>query len=517
MESEKKPDEIGAQDELQNLKIKKGNRREFLKLMAYGTTLGAFAPLVSAQTQPDRRPNARNEKGVSMAKGKVNIVLIVADDQGRESLGCYGNTKIKTPNMDQLASDGVRFTNSFCTTASCAASRSVILTGMHNHTNGTYGHTHGKHHFSCFADVTTLPSILNDAGYRTACIGKKHYAPLSAFPFQADLESESKCGRDDVGMAESCRGFIAGKEPFFLYMCSYNPHRDGRVLESHPCKPNRFGNPDSSFPNDVEMTYSDDEVEVPHFLPDTPETRAELAQYYQSVSRLDRGIGRLVKILKEENKYEDTLIIYISDNGAAFPASKTNLYDPGMNLPCIVKSPMRRGGGTDCDALITWADITPTIVDFAGAACNPESFFGKSFRAVIDEKSPKDWRDEIYASHSFHGITNYYPMRVIRSKKYKFIWNIASPLTYSCASDLWDSATWQAALRNKSEIFGKRRMDAYLHRPRFELYDLEKDPCELSNLAGKSEFKEKVDSFCSKLKDFQKATNDPWLHKWEYE
>jgi N-sulfoglucosamine sulfohydrolase len=452
-----------------------------------------------------------------MAKDKMNIVLIVADDHGREALGCYGNRKIKTPSMDQLAADGVRFTNSFCTTASCAASRSVILTGLHNHTNGTYGHTHGNNHFSCFNNVVTLPKLMNEAGYRTACIGKKHYAPENIFPFQTDLEAASKCGRDDVKMAESCRGFISGKEPFFLYMCSHNPHRDGRILESHPCKPDRFGNPDNSFPNDAETIYSDNEVEIPPFLPDTPETRSELAQYYQSISRLDRGIGRLLQILKDEKKYENTLIIYISDNGAAFPASKTTLYEPGMNLPCIVKSPAHSKRGTTCDALVTWADITPTVVDFAGAEVNPEMFFGKSFKAVIDDESPVGWRDEIYASHTFHQITNYYPMRVVRTKKYKFIWNIASPLTYSAASDLWACATWQGALRDKLEVFGKRKMDAYLHRPRFELYDLEKDPCELRNLTGESKFKDTVDSFCSKLKAFQKATKDPWLHKWEYE
>lgn len=457
-----------------------------------------------------------------MRKEKMNIVLIVADDHGREALGCYGNAKIKTPSMDNLAADGVRFTNSFCTTASCAASRSVILTGTHNHTNGTYGHTHGRHHFSCFDNVLTLPKILDDSGYRTACIGKKHYAPKRLFPFHVDFETdpnEALCGRDDVRMAETCRGFIADKDqrPFFLYFCSLNPHRDGRRLESHHCKPDRFGNPDSSFPNDRETTYSDDEIEVPHFLPDNQETRAELAQYYQSISRLDRGIGRLIKILKEEKKYDDTLIIYISDNGAAFPGSKTTLYEPGMNLPCIVKSPLHRNKGTTCDALVTWADITPTIADFADAGCSPGLFAGKSFRSVIDDESPRNWREEIYASHTFHEITNYYPMRVIRSKKYKFIWNIANPLPFSFGSDLWNSATWQSALRNRLESFGKRKLSAYLHRPRFELYDMEKDPFELENLAEKKEYRETVGEFCSKLKSFQKETKDPWLHKWDYE
>ena len=108
-------------------------------------------------------------------------------------------------------------------------------------------------------------------------------------------------------------------------------------------------------------------------------------------------------------------------------------------------------------------------------------------------------------------------MRVVRSKKFKFIWNIASPLTYPSASDIWGSPTWQAELRKKSEMFGNRKMDAYLHRPRFELYDLENDPHELVNLSEKEEFKDIVNGFCEKLKKFQKDTADQWLHKWVYE
>lgn len=449
-------------------------------------------------------------------KPSPNIVLIVADDLGIEALGCYGNKAIKTPNIDELASGGVRFTNGFCTTASCAASRSVILTGIHNHSNGTYGHTHGTHHFSCFDNVVSLPKLLNDAGYRTGCIGKKHFAPAKVFPFQVEL-GENKYGRDDVRMAKACREFITDDRPFFLYWCSFNPHRDGRTLESHPCEPDRFGNPDQPFPGDEEQIYSEKEVPVPSFLSDIPEVRAEIAQYYQSISRFDRGVGRLMRILKETKKYENTLVILVSDNGAAFAEAKTTLYEPGMHLPCIVKIPSCEFRNRICDGLVTWADLTPTILDFAGAYDAPEKFFGKSFKGIIGEESPINWRVEIYASHTFHEITNYYPMRVIRTEKFKFIWNIAHPLTYSSASDLWASPGWQAVVRDGMKNFGVRTVDAYLHRPRFELYDLEKDPDEIVNLADHEEYQEMVKTFCNKLKTFQKETNDPWLHKWEYE
>jgi len=471
-----------------------------------------------------------------MAYERPNIVLMVSDDHGKDT-GSYGNPAIKTPHLDALAQDGVIFANSFCTTASCAASRSVILTGLYNHANGTYGHTHGCHHFSCFDNVVTLPALLNEAGYRTARVGKMHYAPERIFPFQ-EGHLAGRFGRDDVRMSEECRDFVRGEcneeeddRPFFLYWCSHNPHRGGGQIESHPCKPDRFGNPDKPFPGDEEMIYDDDEVFVPPYLPDTPETRAELAQYCQSVSRLDRGVGRLMQVLKEEGKYDNTVVIYISDNGPAFHGAKTTLYEPGMNLPCIVKSHLAsqrhalltsqrhalQNRGTSCDGLITWADLTPTILDFAGAYANPDAFHGDSFKDIIDQESPQDWREEAYAAHTFHEITNYYPMRVVRTQKYKFIWNIAHPLTYSSASDLWRAASWQGALRDGLVEYGRRTIDAYLHRPQFELFDLEQDPNEAVNLAEEPGYASLVEEFCGKLQKFQRETIDPWIHKWEYE
>lgn len=445
-----------------------------------------------------------------------NIVLIVADDHGRESLGCYGNTVINTPHLDALAADGVYFTNSFCTTASCAASRSVILTGMQNHTNGTYGHTHGAHHFSLLPDVPTLPAMIKQAGYRTGRVGKKHFAPDSQYPFDWGYP-EDEFGRDDIRMAESCREFVSSGQPFFLYYCSKNPHRAGFV-EDHPLRPNDFGNPAESFPGDQEQPYDEDQVIVPPFLPDTPEVRAELAQYYQSIARLDRGIGRLMDILTQQGVYDNTVIIYISDNGAAFPQSKTTLYDPGMRLPCIVRSPLHTGNhGGACDALITWADITPTILDLAGWSGDTDRFFGNSIAPVLDHSSPNDWRDEIYAAHTFHEITNYYPMRVVRTKRYKCIYNIAWKLDYSFASDLWMSPSWQAALRDNCEDFGCRSIDAYIHRPCCELYDLQEDPNETVNLAYDPDYADIVEQLTGKIKAFQERTNDPWVHKWTYE
>ena len=478
------------------------SRRQFVKDCAAGASVLVGAGLVG-------------NKLLAVEQKKPNIVLIVADDHGREAVGCYGNPVIKTPNLDKLASEGVRFTHAFCTTASCSASRSVILTGLYNHATGQYGHQHSYHHFVSFENIKSLPVQLAQAGYRTARIGKLHVAPPEVYKFDQELGAES---RNPVAMAQKCKDFIVASDarPFFLYFCPSDPHRGGGKAEELPYKPDRFGNYTKGYPDARDVQYSPKDVIVPDFLPDIPECRAELAQYYQSVSRVDPGVGRLLEILKQSGKYESTLVIYISDNGVAFPGAKTTLYEPGMNLPCIVRSPYQKKQGLVCNAMITWADITPTILDFAGILQKEADFHGRSFKAFLEDESPKGW-DEIYASHTFHEITMYYPMRVVRGRRFKLIWNIAHGLEYPFASDLWDSATWQAVRQRGDKLYGKRTVEAYLHRPQFELYDLETDPSELTSLADDPKHQKTLNELKEKLKAFQKRTKDPWIIKWEYQ
>jgi len=478
------------------------NRRDFVKDFTASASVLVGSMLVSPRAAA--RENSR-----------PNVVLIVSDDHGRETLGCYGNPVIKTPNLDGLAAEGVRFTNAFCTTASCSASRSVILSGMYNHANGQYGHQHSYHHFISFDSIKTLPVRLTAAGYRTGRIGKYHVAPEDVYKFDVALPGNS---RSPVQMAENCRDFIRNtSSPFFLYFCMSDPHRGGGVANDLPGKPDRFGNrAKGTYPGVKEVTYDPKDVIVPPFLPDIPECRAELAQYYQAISRVDQGVGRLLGVLEETGQYDNTLIIYISDNGVAFPGAKTTLYEPGMNLPCIVRRPGQKNKGITCDALINFADLAPTICDFAGAPSGGNGFQGRSFKGVLEQEHPDGW-DVTYASHTFHEITMYYPMRVVRQRKYKLIWNIAHGLDYPFASDLWAASTWQATLRDKRTYYGKRTVEAYLHRPKFELYDLESDPHEINNLTDNPKYEKVLEELKAKLKAFQKRTKDPWILKWEYE
>ncbi|VAX39694.1 Arylsulfatase [hydrothermal vent metagenome] len=472
----------------------------------------------------------------SKKQQKKNVILFVVDDQGMQA-GCYGNKVIKTPGIDQLAASGTRYTRAHCTTASCSASRSVLLTGLYNHATGHYGHSHNFHHFSTFETVKTLPVILEESGYRTCSIGKYHVAPEYIYHFQQYRNKGIQGNRNSARMAKNAKEFITEKsdKPFFLYYCSSDPHRGvGKDLFSN------FNENPKHYPGVTPVKYKPEDVKVPRWMNDNIETRKELAQYYQAISRMDQGVVSLIKTLKETGHWDDTLIIFCSDNGPPFPGAKTCLYQPGMNLPLIVRNPDTQKQGGTSDAVVMWSDILPTILDYCKVTPQPAipivrkensgkpltkyrklkpqpvTFHGRSFLKTMGVEHPENW-DENFASHTFHEVTMYYPMRVIVSGKYKYIFNIAHQLPYPFASDLYSSPTWQSVLKKKSKIYGKRTVYAYLHRQRHELYNLEADPDEIKNLATDPKFQKKLQELQTKLKAWQKKTKDPWISKWEYE
>ncbi len=475
---------------------------------------------------------------------RKNIVFFIVDDMSPDT-GAYGNPVIQTPNLDNLAENATVFTHAFATTASCSASRSVVLTGLHNHANGHYGHQHDFHGFQAWPNVRALPTLLEECGYRTAQIGKLHVAPYEVFRFQSYLKGPT---RNPVKMADNCREFINSGDdrPFFLYFATSDPHRGGGADKSSALAlpPNLFGNKQNrgAYPGVNEVFYDPAKVIVPPFLPDTPETRAEIAQYYQSVSRIDQGVGHLIRILKDAGQWDNTLFIFTSDHGMAFSGAKTNVYEPSLRVPFILRNPFSKNPVPVNNAMISFIDITPTLLDFAGgydaqsrAPANPDSrkpgkpkpgenrgkpykgFNGRSFLPVLSEENPSGW-DQIAASHTFHEIQMYYPMRVVRDRQYKLIWNIAYHQPYPFASDLWAASSWQAQWEKGSDApYGKKSVGQYVQRPQFELFDLKTDPTESHNLAEDSQFTKILESYKKKLKSFQKSTNDPWIMKWRYE
>ena len=156
-----------------------------------------------------------------------NILLMIADDQGLHA-GCYGDTVVKTPNIDKLAADGVRFTNAYAGVASCSPSRAVILSGMLNHSNGQYGLAHAEHNFHSRPNIRGLPVLLREHGYRSAVIGKYHVLPESAYQFDKQIPNN---GRDGATMARAAAEFLkeTPDQPFFLLMGYTDPHRAGPV------------------------------------------------------------------------------------------------------------------------------------------------------------------------------------------------------------------------------------------------------------------------------------------------
>lgn len=482
-----------------------------------------------------------------------NVIFIITDDES-PTLGCYGDTAARTPAIDAIAADGIVFRNAFATTASCSASRSVVMSGLHNHRNGQFGHQHSYHKFASFHNVVSLalPRVMERAGYRTGQIGKYHVAPETVYHFETYLKANS---RNAVEMAEQSRDFITDSKdgrPFFLYFATSDPHRGGGLDQSseRELKPNLFGNKANggSFPGVTEEFFDAGDVNVPPFLPDTPDTREELAQYYQSCSRIDDGVARLVEILKEANLYDKTLLVFTSDHGMAFAGGKTTVYEGGLRVPFVVRDPYQSQRGMKTDAMISHIDITPSLLDFAGGLDHEkncpknmldadrfwrerdeatkenrsgnkpfDSYHGKSWMHVLAHPA-EEHHETLFASHTFHEIQMYYPMRVVRDKQFKLIWNIAYPLPYPFASDLWAASSWQAQLAKGNDApYGKMTVGRYVQRPEFELYDMQSDPYESTNLADSPGHADVLETYKAKLKQLQKKYQDPWIMKWDYE
>ncbi len=431
-----------------------------------------------------------------------NVVLIIADDMGRD-LACYGNTAIRTPNLDGLAKKGVVFSRAYATVASCSPSRASILTGLFSHQNGMYGLEHGPHHQQVHKWVESLPNWLRSLGYWTGLIGKFHIGPASSFHFDTVI---TKGTRNVAGMARLARDFLARRQsrPFFLVYAFGDPHRTAKG----------FGN--ELFPTDpAEVRYDPSKVIVPYFLPDTPEVRRELAEYYQAASRLDRGVGLLLAALRDAGCLDDTLIIFISDNGIPFPGAKTTLYNAGIHQPLIISGPGVPAGRTN-PTLVSYVDLAPTILDWAKSKGPSYKLPGRSLLPILGQDNPPGW-DAVFASHQFHEITMYYPMRALTTAKYKYILNLAHEREYPLASDLWGSAAWQGIRRRGDKMMGQRAVAAFLHRPKEELYDLTKDPNELHNLAADPGHAADLARERQRLRRWQQETRDPWLIQYREE
>ena len=434
-----------------------------------------------------------------------SVLFIIADDWSRLSRA-YGDPVVQTPHIDALTERGVLFDYAFCTSPSCAVSRACILTGQHSHTHGQYGHCHGIHGFRTHEGMQSVPKLLRAAGFATACIGKKHVDPPSVYPFAYEPRVNA---RSPLDMAAKTRTFLAMNpdRPFYCHVGSTYPHRAGRL----------FGN-ENVPPGTTPAPYDPAKIPVPNFLPDNEDARRDLAEYYESVTRYDQVVGAVLEALEESGRAEETLVFVTTDHAMPFPGAKASSFDSGHRCPLIVSSPEQARRGLVNKALMNWVDFCPTILDWCGVSY-PEKAAplpGRSLLPILEDDSDRpgggEW-EETFFSHCFHEVTNYYPYRVLRGRRYKLVQNLASGLTTPLPSDLFRSITWTAVRRDGVEALGERPRAHFESQPAEALYDMESDPAEARNRIDDPELAETVSEMRSRLTAFRIATKDPWLEQ----
>ncbi|HCR30350.1 MAG TPA: hypothetical protein DIV79_10070 [Opitutae bacterium] len=437
---------------------------------------------------------------------RPNVLFITSDDLGLQ-LSCYGDEVIETPNLDALAASGVLFDVAYVAQASCSPSRSAMLTGLYPHANGQYGLTATTTSLHPHLRDATLPNILKRSGYRTGIIGKLHVDPGNSFQFDSRLgnymdalEMKLVAERSSQFMAES------RDQPFFLMVNYTDPHAyrpKGNVS-------NTIG--DWSFRDSVKgipetLVEPSEKTVLPFQRIDTPEQRKRVAGYYNSVKRMDIGVGMLLDELKRLGHVDNTLVIFVGDHGPPFNRGKVSVYEGGLRVPFIVRwpgvsKPMRS------DAMVSTVDILPTILDAAGATTDIERH-GQSLRPAL-EKADAPWREYLVGEFHMHG-SPWFPQRAIRDDRYKLIHNLLADSTKPSGQVDGDIAyvVSREARYDGTQI--RTAFDTYANPPEFEFYDLEKDPWEFENLAGKFEYAAVEARLKAALLGWRHETDDPAL------
>ncbi len=399
-----------------------------------------------------------------------NFIVFIADDAAWNDCGPYGNTVIKTPNINKLAEDGMVFDNAFLTASSCSPSRCSILTGRYPHSTGA-----PELHMPLPDDQVLFAGELQKAGYYNVVAGKYHIG-------QPRAEFDSIYG----GGPSGCENWIKAMEnrpknkPFFMWLAAMDPHRpyqSGIIPEPHdPAK-----------------------VIVPPYLPDTDSTRKDLALYYDEISRLDSYLGKVMQLLKEQGVDENTLVIYMTDNGRPFPRAKTRLYDSGIKTPFIVRWPDKVKKART-SALISSIDIAPTLCELAGLNSSA-TFQGLSFVPVLLDPSAKI-RDYIAGEHNWHDYQAF--ERAIRNEKFLYIRNSFPELNASPPADAVGSLTYQKMINMyKAGKLNEEQLDCFIApRQEEELYDVVNDPYQFDNLAGDPDYEDNLSKMRSKLDEW---------------
>ena len=340
-----------------------------------------------------------------------------------------------------------------------------FFAGLPPHQNGMFGLHQGYHNFQSFANIRSLPNILKNKNIRTGIIGKKHVGPkpLYDFDFEETEENNSimQVGRNITRIAELVRSFLSTEDPreFLLYIGFHDPHRCGHTHPEYGSFCELFGNGDhgmGTIPDWSPTIYDVKDVHVPYFVQDTPIAREDLAAQYTTISRFDQGVGLIMKELEISGLLDSTLVILTSDNGSPYPSGRTNVYEPGLKVPLILSNPKDKNSwGNTSKVLTSLLDITPTVLDWLNITYPTYSIFenngpvnltGQSLFAISTNGSTQN-RNYTYASHNLHEITMYYPMRAIRTSRFKLIQNLAYRMPFPIDQDFFVSPVFQDILK----------------------------------------------------------------------
>lgn len=389
---------------------------------------------------------------------RPDIVVFLADDLSIRDVSAYGDKQISTPNMQALANAGMTFDRAYVASPSCAPSRAALLTGRFaSHTGARYNHQRVR------PDVRKWPAYFHDLGYEVVAIGKvSHYGHVNAYGFDYAAYHNY---HEDICIQKAVEWLEARKSdrPLCLLVGTNWPHVPW---------PNRQALPP-------------DRVKLSAKLANTPETRTAFSRYAAAVENADRDLG-LIRDAVARTLPKDTICLFTSDHGSQFPFEKWTLYESGIRVPLIVAWPGRIAPGTRTNAMVSWVDVLPTLLEVAGEMpAQLADFDGRSFLPVLLDGA-KSHREMLFATHSGDGNFNTYPTRSLRDGRWKYIRNLDPSREFRTHvterpqnANYWLS--WEQAAKSDPDI--AKLVERYLRRPPEELYDLEKDPDELVNLA----------------------------------
>ena len=419
----------------------------------------------------------------SAAAARPNIVLILSDDHSVPHLGCYGSPNPKTPNLDAFAAQGIRFYHAHTTAPQCAPSRGSLFTGRSPIANDSTRFTQPAR-----ADHPFFTDVLRQNGYWVGLDGRTHH--LSGRRPGEDHENEALAAAglkyleqrfDHVRTGGPQNGEAFGEaldkvprgKSFFLYFGFSQPHR------GFPPPP----------PEHASM-FEPAKLQLPPDFPDLPEVRADYARYLYKVYRLDQGFAGIMKVLEQRKLTQNTVVVFMGDNGEALLRGKGTLYQRGTNVPLIVRWPGVVAGGSRSDVLVSGEDLAPTLLEAVGLTA-PTSMTGVSFLPVLKGQRFAG-REYVYTERGWHfgPVTRTDGLdlsRAIISSRYKFIFNFLPDRPYTPV-DMVRDEVWRELVNankaNKLSALHRRLIFPEPRRPLFELFDLQDDPHEMTNLAG---------------------------------